>query len=182
MPVGLTFARIEVEVDFVRGPWATTAPSTGGISNVFWLHRGMAGNHWLNNMVGYLNFKGHGKIEVSTNLGITDPAIWNQALNKSLSTTEGMKYHATYVYDGAGKKMWFRILQDQNELVYREGVPLLDTIDAQDSWKPPPQGKPGFFIVIGNEAWDGSGGPEVPTYDWVYTNLVVRFFPACQGT
>jgi hypothetical protein len=176
MPSGQVFQRIRVDLDFVRGPWASPAPSSGGISNLFWLHRGKKGNHWLNNVVGYMNFKGHGHIEVNDNLGITDPAIWNQALNQSLATSEGTAYHATYVYNAGGQKYWFSVTEGQTQVAYREGVPLLSEVLAQDSWLA--NGAPGFFVQIGNVAWDGTA-PEVPTFDWVYSNLVIEFFPPC---
>ncbi len=176
MPSGQMFQRIRVDLDFVRGAWASPAPSSGGISNLFWLHRGKKGNHWLNNVVGYMNFKGHGHIEVNDNLGITDPAIWNQALNQALTTTEGTAYHATYVYNAGAHKYWFSVMQGQNEVAHKEGVPLLNEVMGQDSWK---NGAPGFFIQIGNVAWNGSA-PEVPTYGWQYSNLVVKFVPTCN--
>jgi hypothetical protein len=180
MPSGLFLRKVELDLTFTRGPWASPAPANGGIHNIFWLHRGNKGNHWLNNTVGYMNIKGLHALDLSTNLGITDKAVWSQNLTiDSFPTTQGETFSVRYVYDAAGNVFSFAVLQAGKQIGYREGDPLLDVIQAADCWDPAHPAAPGFFIEIGNLAWDGSGGPEVPTYDWDYADLEIRFFPVC---
>jgi hypothetical protein len=178
---GLWLRKVEVDLTFTRGPWADPAPPTGGIHNIFWLHRGLQGNHWLNNNVGYMNIKGLHALDVNNNLGITDPDVWSQNLTiNSFPTSEGDRFDVQYVYDAAGNIVSFRVLENGQQIGYREADPLLDVVAAADCWLGAEPTTPGMFLVIGNAAWDGSGGPEVPTYGWDYADLEVRLYPVCE--
>lgn len=173
---GLVFGRIDVEVDFVRGPWAASAPSGGGMHNVFWLHRGDRGNHWLDNNVGYLNFMGRRDLQAQTNLGITDPEVWTQDITaRSVTTDEGASYHVAYSYDAEGRAYWLELSRAGSTVARAEDVPINTEIVGRDSWS---GGSSHFFVEIGHHVWSPSSpGPEVATLGWTYSNLEVRMYP-----
>ncbi|MBX7196324.1 MAG: hypothetical protein K1X94_30000 [Sandaracinaceae bacterium] len=175
---GLVFGRIEVELSFVRGPWASAHPDGSlGMHNLFWVHRGTRGQDWLDNSVGYLNFTATTQLRLETNLGITDESIWSDVLSGSgCRTDEGASYHVHYVYDAEHHHWWFELTDAAGESICgREGVPLLDRIDGTSTGRRPASA---FFIEIGHEIWSpGHDGPEVATLDWTYRDAEVRFYP-----
>lgn len=175
----LVLRRIEVDVTFKRGPWASPAPSSGGIHNVFWLHRGRKGDKWLNNCAGYVNIKGLRTLEANDNLGITDAAIWNQAISQSFHAVEGETYEVRYVYDAVGSVYSLKAFHAGQLIVNRSGDPLLDQVEAANCWPGSGCVHPGFFFEMGQPPWDGSGGPEVPSYGWDYSDVELRFYPVC---
>ncbi len=175
---GLVFGRIDVELDFVRGPWASAHPDGRlGMHNVFWLHRGLRGNHWLDNSVGYLNFTAATQMRLETNLGITDESVWSDVLSASrCATTEGERYHLHYVYDAAGRRWWFELSSRDGEVICRqEDVPILTEIVGRSPYS---RGASAFFIELGHIVWTPEHeGPEVATLGWTYSNVEVRFSP-----
>ncbi len=170
----VTYGRIDVDLDFLRGAWAMPAPATGGIHNIFWLHRGVRGGNWLDNVVMYMNVIGRRAFRLSSNLGITDRAIWSQNIEDGFPSVEGQRYHVETMYDAAGQRRSFRVTQGSSVIANAQDVPVVASIPSRS---PYPGGQSAFFLEIGVGAWDPAGGPEVPTYGWEYSNVVIRFHP-----
>ena len=175
---GLVFGRIEVELSFVRGPWAAAHPDGRlGMHNLFWVHRGTRGQDWLDNSVGYLNFTAASQLRLETNLGITDESVWSDVLSGSgCATEEGGRYHIHYVYDAEHHRWWFELTTESGEMVCgREDVPLLDRIDGTSTGRRPASN---FFVEIGHAVWTPDhDGPEVATLGWTYSDAEVRLHP-----
>ncbi len=176
---GLVFGRIDVELDVVRGAWASDhAEGTFGMHNVFWLHRGLRGQGWLDNCVGYVNFTAASRLRAESNLGITEGSgLWSDVLSASgAATAEGARHHVSYSYDAEEGRWWLRLSDAAGtSLAYGEGVARVDHIDGRS---PYPHGSSAFFLEIGHVPWTaGHDGPEVATLGWTYSAVEVRFYP-----
>jgi hypothetical protein len=184
LDAGAAFARVEVEVDFVRGPWSDLwdpAEPDIRMHNIFWLHRGDRGGDWMNNEVFevYLNSR-HEQINMDTNLGILDQGVWNQSLGGGLSTQEGSTYHAKAVYDAAAGTFGLTVSQGGSVLFAKERADAAVTgwirgamcrDEAQTDCP-----KPGMFVVFGNDM-PATVSPECPSLGWHYENGAVRLYP-----
>lgn len=154
------FSRIILDMDFVHGGWHPRSDENHGI---FWLNRGLK---WRNNLFGYLNVFGPGenKLKLSSNAGLGAGNIRAKTVGAALQP--GSTYHVHFEYN-VNTGTYFAEITENGQLVVvvsdRTTVNNINT--TEENW----------FVDFGHER--GAAGPEVPTYNWQYMNLLVQWIP-----
>lgn len=163
-PTGQVYTRIEVDVDFTPDDWANPAD---GNHAVFWLNRT---ERWASNVFGYVNVFGPNKNfgKISTNAGFAPGAQLRAHKTKEVVFEKGVTYHVNYVFDTNLRLMEAIFTTgtgtaDEQEVGRATGSTTVNQIRTQE---------PGFFIYFGHPT--GTAGPEVRTYNWLYSNLCVQ--------
>jgi hypothetical protein len=156
------YKKLTVDVDFTPSDWAN--PSNGN-HNIFWLHRY---TKWAGNVFGYVNLFGPGKnfAKMSSNADLPPQNMW--AYTKNGNFSQGVRYHVKYIFNGNNRSMEAVFTSDtgtnQEQVIARvTGAAPTNKINANGG---------NFAIYFGHPT--GLDGPEVPTYDWLYSNLCVQ--------
>ena len=162
MASGRQLSKLTLQVDFTPGPW--NQPASGNHA-VVWLNRT---ERWGGNVFAYVNVFGPSKniANMSTNADRRDGAPMH-AFNRQATFQEGVPYRLRYVYDTAARTMRATFIArpdtpNESEVVTISGSTTTNVIRSE---------APGFFVYFGHPT--GTVGPEVPTYDWLYSNLCV---------
>ena len=161
-PGNPTFSKIFLEMDFKHGGWNPFAvPQVSDNHAIFWLHRG---SRWRENVFGYVNAFGPESdfVKSATNAGQADM----QSKAQSVTLQPGVTYHVEYEYDTTAGFYEVRITQGGQEIVRIRDVATVNTIRTIEGL---------WFVDIGH--MPGAVGPEIPSYNWEYSNLRVEWVP-----
>jgi hypothetical protein len=166
MSAGLHFRKIVLDVDVTHKGWHARNDKKTNHA-IFWLNRG---DKWRSNVFGYVNVFGPTRPRVKLAHNVQQPAGKMLAQTAVLKTESGSTYHFRYVYNTTNGKVELTVSHAGKVVGRVEGNSVGQKIESDPHNN---DSKPGFFLVFGHPA--DSPGPEVPTYDWKYSNLRVAF-------
>jgi hypothetical protein len=169
----LKIAKAVYEWDVVPGPWYPK--KSEGIHNLGYFF----GERYRSGVIGNVNALGPNKNLVKFMQNYNMPRGGNTNNKASYTLQKGVKYHVVYVFDAAHTTATMRLLQGETELRNfskdihpGNGQTLLVT----------PYGRGGLdklamVFEFGNYDAHVPGHPEVPTFDWLYSDFSVRLYP-----
>jgi hypothetical protein len=171
-PQDLRIARARFEWDVTVGPWSTR--DRAGLHNLayFFLERYRSG------VVGNVNAAGPNKsiLKFMQNVGMPRGSNTNAKSNYELQ--RGQTYRFVYIFDAANRQVTFQTLLNGVEVnkITGECRPGGQTLMIKP-YAPLGSGPGGLALVAEFGNYNGQHHPEMPSWDWSFSNFKVTMVP-----